>query len=43
MIDLVEDLGETNHLAEKPHGPAKQLFAALARWRDDVADGAPPQ
>jgi len=32
-----------NDPAEKHHGRAKQLFAALARWRDDVADGATPQ
>ena len=43
LFNLDEDLGESNDLADTHHGRAKQMFAALSRWRDDVAEGATPQ
>ena len=43
LFNLDDDLGETTDLATEHHGRAKQLFAALSRWRDGVARGATPQ
>ena len=43
LFNLDDDLGETTDLATEHHGRAKQLFAALSRWRDDVARSATPQ
>ena len=43
LFNLDDDLGEANDLADAHHGRAKQMFAALKQWRDDVAEGATPQ
>ena len=40
LYDLEADIGETNNLAKKRSGLAKQLFAELEQWRADV--GADP-
>lgn len=43
LFNLDADLGESNDLATTHHNRAKQMYAALLRWRDDVASGATPQ
>ncbi|MYJ74713.1 MAG: hypothetical protein F4089_06240 [Gammaproteobacteria bacterium] len=43
LFNLDQDLGESNDLATIHHNRAKRMFAALSRWRDDVARGAMPQ
>lgn len=43
LFNLDHDLAESNDLATTHHNRAKRMFAALSRWRDDVASGATPQ
>ena len=43
LFNLDQDLDESNDLATIHHNRAKRMFAALSRWRDDVASGATPQ
>ena len=43
LVNLDDDLGEANDLADEHHGRAKQMFATLIQWHDDVAASATPQ